>query len=284
MARLGLHTFAASPSWDVATMHTLRSRLEQHRVRVVEIPLLDPAEIDVDATRQFLYESGIEPVCSLGLPGFLDIIENPQTGLDYLKPAFEITASLGSQRLTGVTYGSIGRTSGAPPGKTEFDGICRFLTAAARQAREHGLRLGIEPCNRYETHLINTGAQARRVCEAVGADNLFIHLDTYHMNIEEENFIQGFRDCGRFLGYVHLSESHRGIPGQGTVDWAQVYSGLTEIGFDGITTLESMNHVHPAIAAGLAIWRPVAANPEDVIDLGLPYLHAVADKTGFRYQ
>jgi D-psicose/D-tagatose/L-ribulose 3-epimerase len=283
MARLGLHTFAAAPRWDVGAMRALLPDLARHKVCALEIPLLDPAEIDVAATRAFCAETGIEPVCSLGLPASLDVIEDPDLGLAFLRPAFEVTRAVGARALSGVTYGAIGRTSGAPRTEAEVAGLTRFVAAAARLAAQHGLRLGIEPCNRYETHLLNTAAQARALCEAVGAANLFIHLDSYHMNIEEASFAEGFRDAGPFLGYVHLSESNRGAPGRGTVDWHAVFASLAEVGFDGIAALESMNHVHPAIARGLAIWRPVSEPPSDVIDKGLPFLHRAAEAAGFRF-
>jgi D-psicose/D-tagatose/L-ribulose 3-epimerase len=283
MAKLGLHTFAAAPKWDLAAMRTLLPKFAAHKVRALEIPLLDPAEIDVAATRALVEETGIEPVCSLGLPGGIDVIADPEAGLAFLEPAFEVASGVGAFALAGVTYGTIGRISGAPRTQREFDGTARFIDKAAKGAARHGLRLGIEPCNRYETHIMNTGADGRAYCEAVGAENVFIHLDTYHMNIEERSYAQGIRDCGEFLGYVHLSESNRGAPGMGTIGWEEVYRTLVEVGFDGITTLESMNHVHPAIASALAIWHPVAANPDDVIDMGLPFLHRAAEAAGFRY-
>ncbi|WP_306119447.1 MULTISPECIES: sugar phosphate isomerase/epimerase [unclassified Roseitalea] len=284
MARLGLHTFAAAPKWDVAAMDVLLPRLRAHRVRVLEIPLLDPAEIDVAETRAFLARSEIEPVCSLGIPPSIDVISDPDKGLAFLEPAFDVASAIGAFALSGVTYGTIGRTSGAPRTRDEFDGTVRFIARAAARARSFGLKLGIEPCNRYETHIMNTGADARAYCEAAGADNVFIHLDTYHMNIEEVSFAQGLADCGPFLGYVHLSESNRGTPGAGTVRWDEVYRVLAQIGFDGITTLESMNQVHPAIASALAIWRPVADNPDAVIDRGLPFLLRMAQEAGFDYE
>ena len=283
MAELGLHTFAAAPRWDVPAMRALAPKLARHKVRVLEIPLLDPAEIDLVETRAFLLDTGIKPVCSLGLPKGMDIIADPDAGLAFLEPAFEVASALGAFALAGVTYGTIGGISGAPRTPAEFDGTADFIARAAARAAEHGLKLGIEPCNRYETHIMNTGADARNYCEAVGASNLFIHLDTYHMNIESRSFSEGIRDCGPYLGYVHLSESHRGTPGTGMVDWRAAYAALVEAGFNGITTLESMNHVHPAIASALAIWRPVAANPDDVIDKGLPFLHERAREAGFRY-
>ena len=283
MAQLGLHTFAAAPKWDVARMRTLLGKFEEHKVRVLEIPLLDPAEIDVGKTRAFCEETGIAPVCSLGLPPEIDVIEDPDSGLAFLEPAFSVASGVGAFALAGVTYGTIGKISGAPRTSREFDGTARFIERAAKAANARGLKLGLEPCNRYETHIMNTGADGRAYCEAVGADNVFIHLDTYHMNIEEVSYAQGIRDCGPFLGYVHLSESNRGAPGQGTIGWAEVFETLVDVGFDGIATLESMNHVHPAIASALAVWHPVAANPDDVIDKGLPFLHQAASAAGFRF-
>ena len=284
MAKLGLHTFAVAPKWDVTAMRALVPELKAHKVRVLEIPLLDPSEIDMAETSVFNQESGIELICSLGLPREIDVIADPDAGLAFLEPAFDVAARLSAFALAGVTYGTIGKTTGAPRTQAEFDGTARFIADAAARAKAHGLKLGIEPCNRYETHIMNTGADARAYCEAVGAANVFIHLDTYHMNIEEASFARGIRDCGPFLGYVHLSESHRGTPGTGTIGWREVFEALAKIGFDGITTLESMNHVHPAIASALAIWRPVASYPDDVIDKGLPFLHAVAKAAGFDYE
>ncbi|PCJ91004.1 MAG: xylose isomerase [Hyphomicrobiales bacterium] len=281
MAKLGLHTFAAAPKWDVTTMRALLPKFNEHKVRVLEIPLLDPSEIDVDETRRFLEETGIEPVCSLGLPREIDVVADPEAGLAFLEPAFDVTERIGASALAGVTCGSIGKISGARRTQAEIDGTTRFIAATASRAKAHGLKLGIEPCNRYETHIMNTGADGRHYCEATGAENVFIHLDTYHMHIEEQSYAQGIRDCGQFLGYVHLSESNRAAPGHGTVDFDAVFTALVEVGFNGITTLESMNYVHPAIASALAIWHAVETNPDDVIDVGLPVLHRAAEAAGF---
>ena len=78
-----------------------------------------------------------------------------------------------------------------------------------------GIELGVEAVNRYENHLINTGWQAVDMIERVGADNIFVHLDTYHMNIEEKGAANGILDAREHLKYIHLSESDRGTPGYG---------------------------------------------------------------------
>ena len=142
------------------------------------------------------------------------------------------------------------------------------------------MQLGVEPCNRYETHLLNTAHQTAAVVERVGADNVFIHLDTYHMNIEEAGMAEGFADAGEHLGYVHLSESNRGVPGRGTIDWRATFEGLKEVGYDGVMALESFVYLAPEIASGLAVWRPVAEWPEDVIDVGFPFIKDRASEAG----
>jgi len=275
---LGIHTFVVAPLWDLDVMRHQAARLKSNGVGLLEIPLLRPEEINIKATRNFAREFGFDLVASLGLPATIDVVADPDAGLAFLEPAFKVARGIGSKALSGVTYATIGRTSGQPATQKEKDGICRFLKQGAALAANHGLKLGIEPCNRYETHLLNTAAQAVAYVEAVEAPNLFIHLDTYHMNIEEVSFASGFASAAPYLGYVHLSESNRGVPGRGTLNWAAVMGALGEIGYDGALTLESMNHVDRDIASGLAIWRPVASNPDDVIDQGLVFLQRAAAK------
>ncbi len=280
MTTFGLHTFAIAPVWDLARIEPQVERLKEYGIGLFEIPLLRPEEIDTKRTRAFGSRYGVDLVPSLGLPKSLDIVENPDHGIAFLQPAFRVCAEVGSFGLGGVTYGTIGKTSGKAATTREIDGVCRFLERAAKSARDHGLKLGIEPCNRYETHLINTGRDAARIIERVGADNIFIHLDTYHMNIEEESFADGFNAAASYLGYVHVSEANRGVPGRGTVNWDACFKAIADIGFKGPITLESMNHVDVDIAGGLAVWRPVAERPDDVIEVGLPFLRESARKAG----
>lgn len=282
MNALGLHTFAIAPVWDVALIEADMERIRHHGVGLFEIPLLRPEEIDVAETLAFSQRHGVEVVCSLGLPGWADVVDRPDQVLAFLTPAFEITRAVGSASLSGVTYGTIGRTTGSAPSERELDGMCRFLDRAAKQAAAHGLKLGIEPCNRYETHLMNRGSDAVAIIERVGADNIFIHLDTYHMHLEEESFEAGFEAAAPYLGYVHVSEANRGVPGRGQINWDAAFAAIARIGYDGPLTLESMNHVDRDIARGLAIWRPVAGNPDDVIDAGLPFLRQTAERAGLQ--
>ena len=142
------------------------------------------------------------------------------------------------------------------------------------------MTLGLEPCNRYETHLVNTAEQAVRLIERIGEPNVMIHLDTYHMNIEEKGFAHGIRSAGEHLRYIHLSESDRGVPGTGTVDWDATFAALAETGLrrrHGDRILR-----HPAardrpsalgLAAGRGFGRAGAGE-------GVPFLRDLAQKHG----
>src|SRR5438445_2557507 len=280
MNTFGLHTFAIAPVWDLDLIEPQMERLKGLGIGLLEIPLLRPAEVDPLPTRAFAERWNVQPIPSARLPASLDVVARRDEALAFLEPAFGICEAVGSAALGGVTYGTIGKTSGRAPTGEEIDGMCRFLVRAAKAAKAHGLKLGIEPCNRYETHLINRGIDAARIIERIGADNIFVHLDTYHMHIAEESFAAGFEAAAPFLGYVHVSEANRGVPGRGMLNWAACMKAIADIGYEGAITLESMNHVDVDIAGGLAVWRPVAQDPRDVIEVGLPFLRDEARKAG----
>ena len=133
------------------------------------------------------------------------------------------------------------------------------LAELADKAAESGISLGLEFCNRYETNVINTTAQTLEFIEAIARPNIFAHLDTYHMNIEEKSIsgaIKAAAAAGK-LGYVHVGESHRGQLGTGSVNWDDFFGALTEVGYDGVVTFESFSSkvVHSTFSNDLAIWR-----------------------------
>lgn len=155
-------------------------------------------------------------------------------------------------------------------------GAERKIPAAARHAKSKGLAFGVEPVNRYENRLINTGAQAKWMIEKVGVDNMFVHIDTYHMKIEEKGAGNGILDARDHLRYIHLSESDRGTPGWGTCDWDEIFATLAAIGFKGGLAMESFINMPPEVGYGLAVWWPVARDFAEVMDNGLPFLRGKA--------
>jgi D-psicose/D-tagatose/L-ribulose 3-epimerase len=281
MPRLGIHTFVWAAEWDRAGAEAVVVQAAAAGLDLVEVPLLRPSEIDVAHGKELAARHKIALSCSLGLPAEATLPDRPAEAERFLKQALEVVAALGARYLGGVTYGTIGRLSGAAPTEAEHATIVKALQPVARRAGELGIELGLEPCNRYETHLVNTGRQTVRLIERIGEPNVGVHFDTYHMNIEEKGFEAPIVETGRHLRYIHLSESDRGVPGTGTVDWDGVFRGLARIAFAGDMVLESFVHLHPDIARALAVWRPVAAGgAAEVVAQGLPFLRRKAREHG----
>ena len=272
MQGFGVHTSMWTMNWDRAGAERTIPAAAAYQMDFIEIALLNAPMVDAPHTRALLEKHGLRAVCSLGLPEQNWASINPEGAIDHLKQAMDVSAAMGAEALSGVTYGGIGQRTGVSPTEAEYDNIARALGAAAKYAKQAGIAFGIEPVNRYENHLINTGAQAKWMIEKVGADNIFIHLDTYHMNIEEKGAGNGILDAREHLRYIHLSESDRGTPGEGTCDWDEVYATLAAIGFKGGLAMESFINMPPEVGYGLAVWRPVAESFEEVMEKGLPFL------------
>lgn len=272
MQGFGVHTSMWTMNWDRAGAERTIPSAAAYEMDFIEIALLNPEIVDVQHTRALLDKHSLRAVCSLGLPEQAWPSVDPEAGIARLTLAMDTAAAMGAEALSGVTFGGIGQRTGLPPTAAEYDNVARTLEAAARYAKQLGIAFGIEPVNRYENHLINTAAQARWMIEKVGADNIFIHLDTYHMNIEEKGAGNGIIDAGDLLRYIHMSESDRGTPGEGTCDWDEIHATLAAIGFRGGIAMESFINMPPQLAYGLAVWRPVADSFEEVMDRGLPFL------------
>lgn len=280
MEGFGVHTSMWTMSWDQRGCEHAVAKARDYGMDFLEIALLDPPAVDAEHSRKILQGADMRAVCSLGLPEKVWASHNPEGAIDFLKMALDKTAAIGAEALSGVVYGGIGERSGLPPSEQELDNVARALAAAAAHAKSLGLLFGIEPVNRYETHLLNTGWQAVDMIERIGAENMFVHLDTYHMNIEEKGAAQAIIDAREHLRYIHLSESDRGTPGCGTVDWDEIFVALRAIGFTGGLAMESFVNMPPEIAFGLSVWRPVASGEAEVMENGLPFLRNKAKQYG----
>lgn len=280
MEGFGVHTSMWTMSWDQHGCEHAVAKARDYGMDFLEIALLDPPAVDAEHSRKILQGADMRAVCSLGLPEKVWASHNPEGAIDFLKMALDKTAAIGAEALSGVVYGGIGERSGLPPSEQELDNVARALAAAAAHAKSLGLLFGIEPVNRYETHLLNTGWQAVNMIERIGAENMFVHLDTYHMNIEEKGAAQAIIDAREHLRYIHLSESDRGTPGCGTVDWDEIFVALRAIGFTGGLAMESFVNMPPEIAFGLSVWRPVASGEAEVMENGLPFLRNKAKQYG----
>ena len=280
MIRFGMHSSLWTAGWTREGAELSVREAARHGLQVVEIALLEPDKVDVAHSRELFARHGVAPTASLGLPAEVEASRHPDAARAFLMRALEVAHALGSSTLSGVTYSTLGYRSGSPPTEAEYDALARALKPVARRAGELGMTLGLEPCNRYETHLLNTAAQTRALVERIDEPALMIHLDTYHCNIEEKSFAAALADGGGRVRYVHLSESDRGVPGSGNVDWRGVLAALKRADYSGDLVVEFFVNMPPQLASALSVWRPVARDAEEVLAVGVPYLKSLAQATG----
>jgi len=121
-----------------------------------------------------------------------------------------------------------------------MDWLIEALRECSETARPHGIRLALEPINRYETTLINNAAQGLELIERVGADNFGLLLDTFHMNIEEPNIEDSIQQTGERIFHFHVADSNRWYPGAGHLDFNSVLKALFATGYAGFVSGEFM--------------------------------------------
>lgn len=280
MPQFGAHAFVWIGDWTPAAGDDAIRRAATVGFDFIEIPLLEPESFRAERHRQTLEAVGIGATCSLVLPAHAHMPDAPEAAKDFLLRALDHAAALGSPILAGCLAYHLGHLTGTPPTPREREVVVNTLREVAAEAASRDITLALEACNRYETYLYNTLADTRETVLAVGAPNLKLHADTYHMNIEEEGFRRPLEACADVLEYVHMSESHRGLVGSGTVAWDEVWEALAAIRFSGRLVLESFAAINPALAAATCLWRPPNAPSEVMAREGLAFLQAGARRFG----
>lgn len=266
---LGIHALVWVGDTSPASVETAVRQTAACGYDILEFSLHDSVNLDRALTRRLLEEHGLQAACSRGLARDADVSsEDPAVvarGQQLLHESLDVTADIGGTVLTGALYSAFGKAPG-PLTKTGRDNVVGVLRELAAEAATRGVTLGLEICNRYETNVVNTARDALALADDIGSDNVMIHLDTYHMNIEESDFASPVREVGDRLGYVHIGENHRGYLGSGHLDFGAFFDALGEIDYRGPVTFESFSSavLAPGLSNDLAIWRNLWDDGEDL--------------------
>ena len=257
---LGVHALVWVGGWSKDQCREAIKNSAEAGYGLIEIPALDPKSIDVEHTKATLKEFGLKGACSLGLSFDADInnedSEIAKRGEARLMDALNVVEQLGGDYLGGVIFSALGKYK-FPPTKKARDNAVAALKRLAIAAQAKGITLGLEPVNRYESNLLNTGSQALEMIKDIGEPNVVVHLDIYHMDIEEQDLVSPVLEAGNKLGYVHIGASHRGPLGTGNIDFDSFFGALAKIGYKGTITFESFSStvVAPDLSSTLGIWR-----------------------------
>ena len=192
--------------------------------------------------------------------------------VDSLKKGIDDAKLIGAGILGGGIYQAHKYFTGRGATQEEWDWSADYLRTGGEYAQQAGVRLGLEFLNRFEVFLINTSADCRRMVEQVGLDNVGVHYDTHHANIEDpdpRDALLGIKDA---INHVHLSESHRGTLGTGQVNWEANFAALREIDYSGWLVIEAFGTADPNLAAAANIWRNAFTSEEEVYSKGIDFI------------
>ncbi len=267
--KVGVHGLVWAGGWSEAEARSSIEGAKATGYDVIEILLMDPRKVDAAMTRRLLDEYEMEATASFGLSAETDVSsEDPDrvhAGERLLHEAYSVARDFGALYVGGVLYGALGKYN-APVSRLGRENSIAALQRLCDAAAGSDIQIGLELVNRYESNMLNTAAQAVSYVGEVGRDNLVIHLDTYHMNIEESDNYSAVLTAGEHLGYVHIGENHRGYLGTGNVDFTSLFRGLAAIGYTGPITFESFSSriIMPELSYTLAIWRDLWSDNADL--------------------
>ena len=248
---------------------------------VIDINISHPERFPTKAVKARVKEVGIEAVTTFGLSDDANIIlpdlKIRKKGVETIKKVVDINNELGSKIMGGVFYATWGYLSGKPRTEDEWKWSVKCMKEAALYAKKQSdLILGMEVLNRFESHFLNIADDAVRYCKEVGTGNVKVHLDTFHMIREETSFKEAVEACGKdYLGYVHVCENNRGIPGTGLVPWKEFFTALKKIGYTGPLSIESFDPGFTELNRLCCIWRKFAETGEELAVKGLKNLKKI---------
>ncbi len=281
--RFGINTFLFTSPFTTESTRLFK-KFKEIGFDTVEIPIEDPSHIDPAKVKAAAEKAGlaIGSVCACMGPGrdFRGSDADQKTANEYVRAIIDQAAAMGCPRVIGPLYSVVGQAEAHEDAarKQQFDLVVKNLKPLATYAAEKGVELCIEPLNRFETDFLNTVEQGLKLVKAVGAKNVKLHLDTFHMNIEEKNQADSIRKAGALLGHFHACGTDRGTPGGDSLNWKEIVKALKEVGYDQDVVIESFTTDVKVIARAAAIWRKIEPKRDDIAVKGLENLRALFGK------
>lgn len=277
---LGLSTFVlASPFSDSDV--GLFEKVKDWGYDQVEVCIEDPALLTPRTVAAAARDEGLSVLVCGAFGPDRDVshedLDRRRSGLRYLRHCIDFAAEVGSPLVSGPMYAATGQARLLEPRerKAQWQRAVESLVEVAQFAASGAIRLAIEPLNRFETDLVNTVEQGLRLCSDIGADNVGLMLDTFHMNIEEKSLARAITSAGSRLFNFQASENDRGTPGSGHISWVEVAEALHDVGYGQGVVVESFLPTVKEIARAVSLWRPVATSMDDLAADAAVYLRSL---------
>ncbi|MGI6114256.1 MAG: TIM barrel protein [Mahellales bacterium] len=273
----GISSFVWTSPFSDATLDLL-DKAKDMGFDYFEICIEDPSTINVHKIKPALQRVGIGAlICGAFGPARDISSEDPQIrqqGIEYIKCCVDFAAQLNSDLVSGPMYSATGKARLLTDSEKEqqWDWAVEGLKVCADYAAAKGVKLAIEPLNRFETDFINTVDQGLELLTRIGYDNVGFLLDTFHMNIEEVDIAAAIERASGKVFNFHACSNTRGTPGEDHLDWASIAKALDRIGYTGPIVIESFTTKITEIAKAVSLWRPLAASQDELARKGLAFL------------
>lgn len=279
MLKLGLNTWLWACRFEERHLFCIDKAAELG-AEALDFSVNDPFTFPVRQARLRMEQYEMEPIVTTAMPKHVNAIspekEEREAALTFIKRLIDIAGELEAKVVGGVNYAGSGYHTGKPRTQQEIEWDVEYLRAACEYASQYGVTIALEAVKRFETHFLNTADQALELIELAGMPNLKVHLDTFHMNIEEADIPGAIEQCGDKLAYMHLVDSNRGAPGMGHIPWTEVFRALKKINYSGVGCVETFNPQTLDETGPLTyLTRKFAETPEELAERGLRYLKAV---------
>jgi D-psicose/D-tagatose/L-ribulose 3-epimerase len=279
MRRLGIHSFVWTDGKTQAGLEQAMEKAAECGYRIIELAYLRPEQFDLDRLAKRAKSLGLDIVVTMGLPRTADVSSDDadvaRAGETLLANAVKAVRDIGGIRLGGILYSAHGKYSHMPTERGRKHSVAA-IAKTADIARSADVELVLEIVNRFETNLLNTAAQGLAFIKDTGSDHVRLHLDTFHMNIEEVDPAMAIRLAGDKVGYFHVGESNRGYLGAGVIAFDRIFDALVEIGYARDIVFESFSStiVDESLSVACGIWRdtwtdnvPLAKHAKRFIEL-----------------
>ena len=276
--KLGIHAYEWCSEWSDKTLGIIDT-VRNLGFDFIEIPLMRLDLFDPKAVKERL--DGFE-VCTSNvlLSDDVDITSfDPdirKNGVDYLKSCVLASAEAGAKMFSGVIYSQYMKNAKCMPTEAEWEFSASSLKEVARYAASLGVSIAVEPVTRYESYLLNTSEQARKLIGMIDEPNAFVHLDSYHMNVEEKSFHGAVITAGDKLSNFHMCENDRGIPGTGHIDWDGIFRGFKEVGFSGYLGFEGFSDCTDNMSTW--VWRKLAPDGDTFVRESMKFAREMIKK------
>jgi D-psicose/D-tagatose/L-ribulose 3-epimerase len=279
--QFGANTFIWRSPYSTRTDLDLIDKVKGMGFDLIEIAVESPELIELSPLRTTLQEKGMRAsMCGVYGPGrnlSSLVAEERASAESYLKWMIKAAAELDAGPVTGPMYSAVGKARLEDPAdrEQEWQLAVSGLKALCKYAAERDVRLAFEPLNRFETDMVNVIEQGLKLIDDVGEPNLGLHIDTFHMHLEEKDPAGAIREAGDRVFHVHACENDRGVPGTGQVNWEEIFKALREINYQGIVSIESFTPEVKSIARAVCIWRTIAPDQDSIARDGLEFLKSL---------